>query len=216
MRRYYKAILLVVACSSLLAAGLVRAVLQAPRALTSAEVLAATRTAVREAVDAAISRGGLSDAEAFVTARIAAALHRQGFRGVAVSLLRPNDVNPLAAFFFYVNASGLAVRFDLEGVRDPLLAIRLGWDVEIHADPNHPYTSHREPAILGACLAHHYYHLAPEGPDFFARLENRTSDPYHFGFESLLADGARLAVDHAFLETGVWGLDAVQRARYGL
>ena len=199
-----------------LAAGLVRAYVQAPRSLTSAEVLAAARTAVREAVDAAIARGGLPNGEAFVASAIAADLHRQGFGGVVVHLIRPNDLNALAAFYFVVNARGLAVRFDLEGTRDPLLSIRLGLDVVIRADPFHPYTSHREPAVLAACSEQHYHHAAPDGPDFFARLENRTRDPYHFGFETLLTDGTHLAVDHTFLETGAWGLTAEQHARYGL
>ncbi len=167
-------------------------------------------------MDAAIEKGGLDHAEIFVARAIASNLHRQGFGALDVSLIRPNDLNPLAAFYFVVNASGLAVRFDLEGTRDPLLAIRLGLHYVIRADPFHPYVSHREPAILEACLHRHSYHLAPEGPDFFARLENRTRDPYHFGFETFLMYGAQLAVDHTFLETGAWGLDDVQRARYGL
>ena len=216
MRRYHKALLIAIACASVVVAGLVRAYIVAPKPLTSAEVLAATRSAVREAVDTAIAPGGLENADAFAANAIAANLHRQGFRGVDVTLIRSNDLNPLAAFYFVVNASGLAVRFDLEGTRDPLLAIRLGLDYVIRADPFHPYVSHREPAILTACLHRHSYHLAPDGPDFFARLENRTRDPYHFGFETFLMDGARLAVDHTFLDTGAWALDDLQRARYGL
>ena len=216
MRRYHKALLVAIACALVLVAGLLRAYVQAPRPLTTAEVLAATRAAVREAVDAAIARGGLSDGEAFVASALSAHLHRQGFGGVKVHLIRPNDLNPMAAFYFYVNASGVAARFDLEGTRDPLLAIRLGLDVAIRPDPFHPYTSHREPGVLAACLRGRYYHFAPDGPDFFARLENRTGDPYHFGFETFVTDGPRLAVDHTFLDTGAWGLTAEQRARYGL
>ena len=216
VRRYHKAQLIALVCGLLVAAGLVRAYIAAPRPLTSAEVLAATRVAVREAVDAAVARGGLLDAEAFVASAIEADLHRQGFGGALVQLVRPNDLNPWAAFYFVVNASGLAVRFDLEGTRDPLLAIRLGLDVPIRQDPDHPYTTHAKPGVLGACLANRYYHVAPEGPDFFARLENRARDPYHFGFETFVRDGSRLAVDHAFLETGTWGLNDEERARYGL
>ena len=216
MRRYHKALLVAIACALVLVAGLLRATVQAPRTLTTAEVLAATRAAVREAVDAAIARGGLSDGEAFVASALSAHLHRQGFGGVTVHLIRPNDLNPMAAFYFYVNASGVVARFDLEGTRDPLLAIRLHLDFKIHPDPFHPYTTHREPGVLAACLARRYYHLAPDGPDFFARLENRTRDPYHFGFETFVTDGPRLAVDHTFLDTGAWGLTSEQRARYGL
>ena len=216
MRRYHKAVLIAVACASIVVAGLVRAYVAAPKPLTSAEVLAATRAAVREAVDTAIANGGLRDAEAFLAAVIAANLHRQGFGGVTVNLIRPNDLNPFAAFYFVANVSGLTVRFDLEGTRDPLLGIRLGLDVRVRADPFHPYASHREPAVLAVCVQRHSYHLAPEGPDFFARLENRTRDPYHFGLETFLTDGGHLAVDHTFLETGAWGLDDAQRARYGL
>ena len=216
MRRYHQALLATLVCTSILMAGLLRAYLAEPKPLTSAEVLAATRRSLDLAVDAAIARGGLDDAERFVATAIASDLHRQGFGGVDVRLIRPNDRNRLAAFYFLVNASGLVVRFDIDGVRDPLLAIRLGLDVRIRPDPYHPYESHREPGILAACVEARYYHFAPEGPDLFARLENRTRDRYHFGFETFLTDGDRLAVDHAFLEMGGWGLDAEHRARYGL
>ncbi len=216
MRRYHKALLLTIACAAILAAGLARAYFAAPGPLTSAEVLAATRRAVDDAVDASIRDGGLLDAPRFVESRIAAHLAGMGFRGASIDLVRPNDLNPYAAFYFLVNASGLVVRFDIEGTRDPLLAIRLGLDVRVRADPFHPYTSHREPGVLAACLRERYYHVAPEGPDLFARLENRTRDPYHSGFEALLTDGSRVAADPAFLETGQWGLDALHRARYGL
>jgi hypothetical protein len=216
VRRYHKAILLTIACTLVVVGGLARAVVQAPRPLTSAEVLAATRHAVDAAVDAAIEEGGLPHAESFVAARVADELRRQGFGGVDARIRRPSDRNPLAVFYFFVDVRNETVRFDLEGVRDPLLAVRLGVDVRIRADPFHPYEGHREPGILAACVSRHLYHAAPDAPDFFARLENRTSDPYHFGFESFLTDGTRLAVDHVFLETGAWGLDEEHRQRYGL
>ena len=215
VRRYHQALVLALLCFLVVGLALVRAYLQAPKRLTSAEVLAATRITVRRAVDVAIRLRGLDDAPSFVRMGIAEELHRQGFRGADVALVRPNDLNPFAAFYFVVNVSGLAVRFDLEGTRDPLLAIRLGLDYAIRPDPFHPYTSHGQPAIWAACLARHAYHFAPEGPDLFARLENRTRDPFHFGFETFVTDGARFAVDHTFLETGAWGLDADQAARYG-
>ena len=216
MRRYHQALLVTLVCTLVLLAGLLRAYLAEPRPLTSAEVLAATRRSVDLAVDTAVARGGLENAERFVAAAVASDLYRQGFGGVNVRLVRPNDANRWAAFYFSVNASGLIVRFDLDGTRDPLFAIRLGLDVRIRPDPFHPYRSHDEPGILAACLEGHYYHFAPEGPDLFARLENRTRDPYHFGFESLLSDESRLAADYGFLETGKWGLDEVHRARYGV
>lgn len=216
VREYHKALLIAVACSLVLAAGLVRAYVQAPRPLTSADVLAATRRAVDGAVDAAIRSGGLVEAEAFVEDSIAANLESAGFGGGDVNVRRPNDLGARASFYWYVELGELSVRFELEGTRDPLLAIRLGLEVRIHADPYHPYATHGEPGILAVCLAHRFYHLAAEGPDFFARLENRTRDPYYFGFETFLVDGDRMAVDHAFLETGSWGLDATQRERYGL
>ena len=215
MRQYHQALLLVVACSAVLAAMLVRAYVQAPKPLTSAELSAATRLAVDRAVDAAIATGGLGDAEAFVRSEITANLQLLGFRDLAVHLRRPNDLNPWAAFYFHVEVGQLSVRFDIEGVRDPLLAIRLGIEAQILADPNHPYTTHGDPGVFAACLAHGYYHFAPEGPDFFARLENRTRDPYHFGLETFLSDGGRVAVDHVFLDTGTWGLDGDHRVRYG-
>ncbi len=216
MRDFHKALAIVVACGLALAGGLLRAYVQAPRDLTSAEVLGAVRRAVDLAVDEAIERGGLDDAEGFVRAAIAVEIHRQGFGGVEVHLRRPNDLNPFAAFYFFVEVGDLTVRFDIEGTRDPLLATRLGQVSVIRADPNHPYEGHRERAVLESCLVRRYYHLAPEGPDLFARLENRTGDPYHFGFESLLTDGRALAADYAFLETGTWGIDDVHRVRYGI
>ena len=193
-----------------------RAVVEEQEPMTSAELLAAARRGVALAVEEAATRGGLEDAEAFLRSGIEGDLRRQGFGGVDVKLRRPNDLNPLAAFFFIVEAEGLSVRFELEGTRDPLAAIRLHESVLIHADPNHPYVSHGEPLVLESCLARRYFHHAPEGPDFFARLENRTRDPYHFGFESLITNDWVLAADYAFLETGAWGLDEAHRARYGL
>ena len=216
VRRYHKALLIVLACSLAMAAGLLRAYVNEPRELTSAEVLAATRRSVDQAVDAAIRSGGLLDAESYVARAIAEDIRRQGFSPVDVVVRRPNDLNPWAAFHFLVDVRAFAVRFDIEGTRDPLLALRLGQDVTIRADPLHPYASHGDPNVLTVCLAHRYYHAASDAPDLFARLENRTRDPYHFGFETFLTDGDRLAVDHAFLETGTWGLDDEHRARYGL
>jgi hypothetical protein len=188
VREYHKALAIVAACSVVLAAGLVRAYIQAPRALTSAEIQLATRRGVDLAVDSAISRGGLDDAEAFVKRAIANDLHRQGYGGVDVRLRRPNDLNPFAALHFFVVVGNLSVRFDLEGTRDPLAAIRQETIALIRVDPNHPYESHRDPRVLDKCVASRYYHFASEGPDFFARLENRTRDPYHFGFEALLTN----------------------------
>ena len=216
VRRYHQALWITAICSIVLAAGLVRAYLVAPRPLTSTEILAATRQAVDDAVNAAVGRGGITDSHRFVESTIAARLRAMGFGGELVHVRRPNDLDPYAALYFIVEVHDLAMRFDLEGTRDPLLSIRLGLEVRIRADPFHPYTSHREPAVLAACVRYHFYHLAPEGPDFFARLENRTFDPYHFGFETFVTDGAQLAVDHAFLETGAWGLDDLHRQRYGL
>lgn len=215
MRRYHKALAVVAVCALALAAGLLRTHLAAPRTLTSQEVLAATRAAVDDAVDAAIERGGLEDAGAFVREAIAVHLRRQGFPVRDVRLRFPNDLNPYAPFAFYANASGVEARFEVEGTRDPLLAIRLGLDVRIRADPHHPYAGHRDPGVLAVCLDRRYYHASPDGPDLFARLENRTGDPYRHGFETLLEGGGRLAVDHTFLDTGSWGLTPAQAARYG-
>ena len=216
MRDYHKALAIVAGCSVVLAGGLLRAYVQAPIPLTSSEILSATRGALDLAVDAAIEHGGLEDGEGFVRSAIADDLHRQGFGGVDVRMRRPNDLNPFAPFFFWVEVGDRSFRFDLEGTRDPLAAIRLGHVAVIRADPNHPYEGHREPGVLASCLARRYYHVAAEGPDFFARLENRTGDPYHYGFEALLTNGRDLAADYAFFESGTWGLDDTHRQRYGL
>lgn len=215
MRDYHKALVIVAACSLVLAGGLFRAYLAAPKPLTSAEILTATRRAVDLATDAAIREGGLKDAQGFVRYAIDLELWHQGFDVPEVRLRRPNDLNPFASFYFFVEAEDISVRFDLEGTRDPLHAIRLGVLTTIRQDPNHPYEGHRDARVLSTCVAHPYYHHAPEGPDFFARLENRTRDPYHFGFEALLTEGRVLAADYAFFETGNWGLDETHRERYG-
>lgn len=199
-----------------LAASLIRAYVAAPRPLTSQDVLGATRSAVLDAVDTAVRLGGLEDAEAWLRDAIVTQLERDGFAISSARIRRLNDLDPWRSFHFYVNASGVTVRFDIEGTPDPLLAIRTGVRVPIRPDPLHPYVRHREPGVLRACLEHQYYHASPDAPDLFARLENRTADSYHAGFEALLTDGSRLAVDHTYLETGVWELSPSQAARYGL
>src|SRR5437867_13126029 len=107
VRRYHKALVLALVCFLVVGLALARAYLQAPKRLTSAEVLAATRIAVRRAVDVAIGLRGLDDAPSFVRNGIAEELRRHGFRAADVALVRPNDLNPFAAFYFMVNVSGL-------------------------------------------------------------------------------------------------------------
>lgn len=215
MRPYDQALALAAACSLVLAGGLLSAYVHAPRPLTSVDVLVATRRSVDAAVAAAISKGGLMDAEAFVRDALAEALQRAGFAPEPVRLRRPNDLNPWAVFHFFVDVGGLSVRFELHGTADPLAALRLGTRVPIVADPHVPYATHGDPSVLAVCLSRQYFHAARDAPDFFARLENRTRDPYRAGFESLLADGTQIAVDHTFFETGRWGLTAEQALRYG-
>src|SRR3989304_3623735 len=65
VRDYHKALAIVIACSAVLAAGLLRAYVEAPRPLTSAAILTATRRAVHTAVGEAIEIGGLNDAAGF-------------------------------------------------------------------------------------------------------------------------------------------------------
>lgn len=216
MREYHKALAIVGVCSLIVAGGLLRAYLVARSPITSAEVLAATRRAVDEAVEAAIRGGGLKDGEEFVRSSIDAYLRHSAFEIPAVRLRRPNDLNPYAAFYFLVEIPGLTVRFALEGTREPLYAIRTGGVSMIRQDPSGPYESHRDIHVMEACVAQRYYHHAPEAPDFFARLENRTSDPYHFGFEAILTNGRALAADYVLFETGRWGLEDLHRQRYGI
>jgi len=215
MRDFHKAMVLVisscVAIAGILTAALTR---ERPR-LMSAELMAATRVAVRESVVAAVKAGGLPDSESFVAERIATELSSMGFTGIHVQIVRSNDFDELAAFNFDVVAGGLSVRFTLEGVRDPLLSIRLGLDYRWREDPNHPYGAHGGSTVLSECLTNHYFHFAADAPDFFARLENKTEDPYHHGVETFLVVRGELAVDHLLLGVNVT-MDEGHRDSYGL
>ncbi len=68
---------------------------------------------------------------------------------------------------------------------------------------------------MSDCLTNHYFHLAEDAPDFFARLENKTGDEYHYGVETFIVAGGRLAVDHLLL-SGSGLMDESHRLTYGL
>ena len=215
MRDFHKAMVLVISSCVAIAGILAAAAIRERARFTSAELMTATRAAVRESIAAAIEAGGLYDSESFVEERISEELTLLGFPRIRAEILRSNDFDELAAFNFDVVAGGLSVRFNLQGVRDPLLSIRLGLDYRWWEDPNHPYGAHGGSAVLSECLTNHYFHFAADAPDFFARLENRTEDPYHFGVETFLVMGRQLAVDHLLLGGNVT-MDEGHRKLYGL
>ncbi len=184
-------------------------------ALTTSEVLAATRLAVNEAVAQAVAKGGLHDSESILKQLIVRQLGSAGFPAIDISIVRENDFNPRAAFHFDIVAGRVHARFRLDGVRDPLLAIRLGLDWAWREDPHHPYEIHGGSSVMSDCLTNHYFHLAGDAPDFFARLENRTEDRYHYGVETFVVVNGQLAVDHLFLD-GSGLMDDTHRLTYGL
>lgn len=215
MRALHKAVAVVVACCIATAGIFAAAYAKRRPRLTSADILAATRLAVDAAVDEAIMEGGLNDSESYLRERIAGQLDSAGFSIEDVRIVRRNDFDPLAGFSFEVSAGDVSARFRLDGVRDPLLAVRLGLDWEWREDPNHPYEMHASSSVMSDCLTNHYFHLAVDAPDFFARLENKTEDRYHSGVESFLVVGGVVAVDHLFLG-GAEPMDADHKLIYGL
>ena len=215
MRDLHKAIAVVIGCSVAMSFVFLAAYCRHRHSLTTAEVLAATRVAVDEAVMAAIENGGLHDSEDFLGRLISRHLAMIGFPDTSVSIVRENDFDPLAAFHFDIVAGGVSARYRLDGVRDPLLAIRLGLHWIWREDPHHPYEIHRISSVMSDCLTNHYFHLADDAPDFFARLENRTEDRYHYGVESFIVAGGQPAVDHLLLG-GKGNMDDAHRAKYGL
>lgn len=215
MRELHKAVAVVVACCIATACIFAAAYAKRRPELTSAGILAATRLAVDDAVEEAVLKGGLEDSESYLRQRIAERLNSAGFPDKDVKIVRTNDFDPLAGFHFDVVAGGVSARFRLDGVRDPLLAIRLGLDWEWREEPHHPYEMHGSSSVMSDCLTNHYFHLAADGPDFFARLENKTEDKYHYGVETFLVVGGVVAVDHLFLG-GAGPIDGDHRLTYGL
>ena len=215
MRELHKAVAVVVACCIATACIFAAAYAKRRPELTSAGILAATRLAVDDAVEEAVLKGGLEDSESYLRQRIAERLNSAGFPDKDVKIVRTNDFDPLAGFHFDVVAGGVSARFRLDGVRDPLLAIRLGLDWEWREEPHHPYEMHGSSSVMSDCLTNHYFHLAADGPDFFARLENKTEDKYHYGVETFLVVDGVVAVDHLFLG-GAGPMDADHRLAYGL
>jgi hypothetical protein len=216
MRPLSKAVAIVLASSLVLGAILAYAVVREGPRLTSGDVLAATRTALANLVERAVAQGGLDDAVAAAEASIRDALAARGHSVPAVRVVRYNDFNPLAAFFFDVQAGDVTARFVVDGLADPLRAMRTGEWVLLRQGPFHPYERHADSAVLALCLARTYFHFAEDGPDLFARLENRTDDPYYYGFESLVTDGGATTADHLLFATGRYAPDPFHRAVYGL
>jgi len=215
VRELHEALAVVIACCVATAAIFAVAYARHRPNLTSADILAATRLAVDDAVKEAILKGGLKDSESHLSHLIGQRLRSAGFTGVDVSIVRTNDFDPLAGFHFDVTAGEISARFMLDGVKDPLLAIRLGLDWTWREDPHHPYETHARSSVMSDCLTNHYFHLAADGPDFFARLENKTEDRYHYGVETFLVVSGIVAVDHLFLG-GAGPIDGDHRLMYGL
>jgi hypothetical protein len=216
VRDLHKALLVAALSASLVMASLAVAYLRQGPRLTSGDLQRIARQALHGSVEAAIQLGGLGDAVEDVELRIELGLERAGFEVEAVEVVRRNDFDPLAAFFFDVEAGGLAARVSVEGVTDPLLAMRLGESRLIQREPADPYETHGNDEVLNECLARGYYHWRLGAPDVFARMENRTGDPYHYGLETFLGGDASLTLDHQYLMTGVEGLSEEDSRRYGL
>ena len=215
MRDLHKAIAVVVICCLALGGILVAAALKQRPRLTSQELLGATRVAVDDAVALAVKEGGLQNAEDHVERGISTALSSVYGIETDARIARLNDFEEMAAFYFDVVAGELSVRFRLDGVRDPLLAMRLNLDWRWREDPNHPYEVHGDSAMMSECLNNHYFHQAADAPDFFARLENKTEDPYHSGVEMFLVIDGRIVIDHLWLG-GRGTIDSSHRKYYGL
>ncbi len=183
--------------------------------LTSQEILAAVRIAVNSVVDDSVRLGGLNDGEGYVGNAIKTVVSAHHHIDTQVRILRYNDFDRYAVFFFDVEVDDVSARFYLEGVKDPLLAIRLGLDWKWREDPIHIYKMHRLSTVMSECLTNHYFHMADDGPDFFARLENKTEDPYHYGVETFIVHDGILAIDHLLL-SGESPMDEIHAERYGL
>ncbi len=184
--------------------------------LTSGDLQRIGRAALEAAVDAAIDVGGLGDAVEDLEGRVALGLQRAGFPEASVQVVRRNDFDPMAAFFVELVSGEVTARVSVEGLTDPLLAIRLGVHRPIAREPADPLEAHGRTSVLEACVARGYYHAAQGAPDLFARLENRTADPYHFGLETFLPGEAPLTLDHQHFRTGTFGLSPEDKRRYGL
>ena len=216
VRDLHRAILAVAISLAVLTAALALTYARREKLLTSAELRKAAWRSLSSLVELAVREGGLTHPERMLEEEIGRNLAKLGYGGQVVEVRRYNDFEPLAAFLFEVEAEGVVATVSVEGQIDPLLAIRLGINRTILSEPNTPYEFHGEEGVLSSCLANHYYHYAVDAPDFFARLENRTSDPYHYGFESFLLIEGQLVLDHKYLESGEKSLSLEDRERYGL
>ncbi len=215
VRDLHKALTVVVSCCLAMALIFVMAYVYEESRLTSQEILRAVRIAVNSAVDESVRLGGLDDGESYVRNAIETVVFSQHYIETQARILRYNDFDPYAVFFFDVNMDNVSARFHLEGVKDPLLAIRLGLDWTWREDPYRPYKLHRSSTVMSDCLTNHYFHMADDGPDFFARLENRTEDAYHYGVETFIVINGKLAIDHLLL-SGKAPMDEMRAERYGL
>jgi len=188
--RFRKAVAVTAVCTAVILGLLVRAHLAAAPALTANDVRAAAHRVLASLVRDAERSGGLTEAEALAETRLSEAL------SLEVTLWRPPRawIDPPLAFL--VTAGSLSLWVSPEGLPDPLHALHGGEKI-IRFHPRAPET-HRAPAVMAECLAIGYAHANPEAPDFFARLEGRTTSDGHGGYEILLLlDG--LALDRFHL-----------------
>ncbi len=177
--------------------------------LPPSELMHAIEVALERAIDDAIRLGGLDDAKTYLEAGIAEELARNGY-SLDVKIIRENEIDMESAFFFEVAAGNARCRFYIDGVRDPLIGIRLGAEYalqyRIRQCPFSPYEQHGNYEVRAECLTHHYYHVSRDGSDLFARLENKTSDGRYYGFEVLITDDplscGRSCADHIYLSKG--------------
>jgi|GEM_PF-2624689 len=173
--------------------------------LSQDELWHATDNAVEHAIDEAINLGGIANSKIYLEEEIAKKLAEKGY-SVKVKIIRENEIDIDAAFYFDVFAGKVKCRYYLDGIRDPLIGIRLGKDYSLHYRirkcPYSPYEQHGEREILEDCLNKHYYHSSRDGADFFARLENKSSDGRYYGLEVFITDDplgcGRSCVDHIY------------------
>lgn len=215
MRPLLKAILVVSICFMVLFATFYVAAKRTKVPLTDGDVWQATRDAMNSAVNESIEKNGLSDSQDWLEQKILLNL-QEDFEAEEVKIIRYNAFKPYTAYFFDVKVDDLKTRFYINGIKDPLMAIRLGLDYEIRMCPHKPYLMHGNPDVLSDCLENHYYHFSREGGDIFARLENRSGDPYYAGLEVFVEYEGNVTLDWEVLGEGEEDLEKHLKRKYGI